>query len=360
MASDPPATSDKSPTAEPALRGPLHRFACWVQKYLIWLLLASYALAAVLPQPGAVIRESQLAGPFWGDIWISPPFVLLALLLFCAAISTRLDRVWMVLRQPGLILMGLVGVWLGPLVLVAVIGLLLHPFVPGGVLVGLVLVAAMPVANSSVGWTHNARGNLALSLSLIVFSVLLSPWVTPHLLQLFGFSLTPDEQVYCDLLVRKFSGKFFIVWVILPTLLGFIMRQLIGGLRVDRAGDYLRLTSAMSILILNYANSAIVLPELFKWSQLSVLFTTIVLAVALSLIGLLLADLIVWILREPMEMRTSLIFALSMKHTGLALVLAGTVLADRPRAILMIIVATVVQHVVAGIVQRMLPREDID
>jgi predicted Na+-dependent transporter len=138
------------------------------------------------------------------------------------------------------------------------------------------------------------------------------------------------------------------------------MRQLIGGLRVDRAGDYLRLTSAMSILILNYANSAIVLPELFKWSQLSVLFTTIVLAVALSLIGLLLADLIVWILREPMEMRTSLIFALSMKHTGLALVLAGTVLADRPRAILMIIVATVVQHVVAGIVQRMLPREDID
>lgn len=356
-----PPSSDRSDrsAANAASSGrPIHRFACWVQKYLLWLLLGTYALAGLLPGPGTVLRDAELAGPFWGDIWISPPFVLLALLLFCAAISTRIDRLRLVLQQPLLLLLGLVGVWLGPMLLVAVIGLVFHSFVAGEVLVGLVLVAAMPVANSSVGWTHNSRGNLALSLALIVFSISLSPLVTPHLLQLLGLSLSPADQADCDRLVREFSGKFFIVWVILPTVVGFLCRQLIGGERVDRAGDYFRLLSALSILVLNYANSATAVPELFKSKQLMALFTMIVLAVALSLLGLLLADLITWLLREPKEMQTSLIFALSMKHTGLALTLAGTVLVDRPRAILMIIVATVVQHVVAGIVQRLLPKVD--
>jgi predicted Na+-dependent transporter len=44
----------------------------------------------------------------------------------------------------------------------------------------------------------------------------------------------------------------------------------------------------------------------------------------------------------------SLLFGLSMKHTGLALVLAGEVLADHPRVILVIVLATLMQHVVAA------------
>ena len=44
-------------------------------------------------------------------------------------------------------------------------------------------------------------------------------------------------------------------------------------------------------------------------------------------------------------------FGLSMKHTGLALILAGAVLADQPLAILMIVLATLVQHLLAGVVQ---------
>ena len=44
-------------------------------------------------------------------------------------------------------------------------------------------------------------------------------------------------------------------------------------------------------------------------------------------------------------------FGLSMKHTGLALILAGAVLADQPLAILMIVLATLMQHLLAGLVQ---------
>jgi predicted Na+-dependent transporter len=138
-------------------------------------------------------------------------------------------------------------------------------------------------------------------------------------------------------------------------LLGFACRHALGGERVDRAADYFRLTSATVLLVLNYANSALVLPDMFDWSQLPVLSTTVALAVAVCLTGWGMAVLVVSLLRQPKEMQTALVFSLSMKHTGLALVLAGQVLGDKPHAILMIVVATVVQHIVAGVAQRVLP-----
>ena len=57
-----------------------------------------------------------------------------------------------------------------------------------GMMVGLALVAAMPVANSSVAWCQNARGNMALGLGLIVVTIVLSPVATPQMLKLMGYS----------------------------------------------------------------------------------------------------------------------------------------------------------------------------
>ncbi len=51
------------------------------------------------------------------------------------------------------------------------------------------------------------------------------------------------------------------------------------------------------------------------------------------------------------DMRSCLLFGLSMKHTGLALILAGAVLEDQPLAILLIVLATLEQHLVAAVVQ---------
>jgi len=78
------------------------------------------------------------------------------------------------------------------------------------------------------------------------------------------------------------------------------------------------------------------------------LAVTLLLAAGISLAGMGLGLLLAWILDEPLEIRSPLLFGLSMKHTGLALVLAGTVLKDQPLAIFIIVVATLVQHLVAG------------
>jgi bile acid:Na+ symporter, BASS family len=224
-----------------------------------------------------------------------------------------------------------------------------------GLLVGLALVATMPVANSSVGWTQNAAGNLGLGLALVVLSIVLSPWVTPNLLSLLGMSLSESERADCEALVHTFSGKFFIVWVILPTAAGLVCRYLFTPRRTAAVAGWFVLASAAALLLLNYVNAALALPEIHE-TPISLLLATAVLATALSVVGLVFGWLLAWLIRVKPPTRAALMFGLSMKHTGLALILAGAVLADQPLAILMIVLATFIQHLLAAILQWWLAR----
>jgi predicted Na+-dependent transporter len=103
-------------------------------------------------------------------------------------------------------------------------------------------------------------------------------------------------------------------------------------------------------LLLNYINSALAFPRV-RESSAGLLFITAALAAALSLVGLVLGWALAWITRVKPGTRAALMFGLSMKHTGLALVLAGKALADQPLAILIIVLATLMQHLLAGVAQ---------
>jgi BASS family bile acid:Na+ symporter len=105
------------------------------------------------------------------------------------------------------------------------------------------------------------------------------------------------------------------------------------------------------LLVLNYANAALALQKALRESPFSVLATTAVLAAALSVVGLAAGWLVARLLRLDAPTRLALMFGLGMKHTGLALLLAGAVLAQERLAILMIVLATLAQHLVAGLVQ---------
>ncbi len=325
-----------------------------MRRHFFWLLVGCYALAAVWPAPGVAMRQWESTAWDSGTVPFSLPLLLLAVMLFCAALLTDLSQIHLVSHHPFVLLAALVLVWLGPALLVLVAGALVPRAVDGpataGLLVGLALVATMPVANSSVGWTQNARGNLGLSLALVVLSITLSPWVTPNLLRLLGMSLSEQEQAYCEAIVAQFSGIFFIIWVILPTAAGLVCRYLLSPGRVMRVESWFGLASGAALLMLNYINSALALPKVHN-SPASVLLATTLLAAALSVVGLVFGWAVAWLLRVKPPTRSALMFALSMKHTGLALIVAGAVLADQPLAILMIVLATLMQHILAGAVQ---------
>ena len=168
----------------------------WIHAHFLWLLFGCYLLAALVPGPGMAIRKLSWGNPYAGEI--TTPMLLLALLLFCAAAVVRWEQVWQLLRRPGILLMGLACIWLVPSLFVGLLGWvmprLLGEATTSGLLVGLALVAAMPVANSSVAWTQNSQGNVALGLGLIVLTILLSPLVTPQVLNLMGLRSRPKTR----------------------------------------------------------------------------------------------------------------------------------------------------------------------
>jgi predicted Na+-dependent transporter len=72
------------------------------------------------------------------------------------------------------------------------------------------------------------------------------------------------------------------------------------------------------------------------------------LAASICVLGVLLAVAQTRLGRLSRSTQIALVFGLSMKHTGLALVLAGEVLHDQPRVILVILLSTIAQHVAAA------------
>jgi len=334
------------------LGGILHR-------YFLWFLVGIYALAAFLPGPGKAIRNITFAQPTGGEV--HAPMVLLALLLFSAAAVIRWSEIRDLLERPSVLLLGLLAAWFGPALYVALIGPVLPKIFSvestAGIVVGLALVAAMPVANSSAGWSQNAGGNIALSLGLIVLSIILSPLAAPQMLKLMGFALSDADTDKIEQLVAKFSGLEFILWVVLPSLAGALFAWAAGEQRIARLKPWIRLVTLVDLLVLNYANAALAMPKLVKEETLATAALPAVLAILLGVVGIVIALALAHVCGLSRASRTTMLFALSMKHTGLALVLAGEVLAEKhPRVILAIVLATLLQHLVAAAIDWRLQR----
>jgi bile acid:Na+ symporter, BASS family len=88
--------------------------------------------------------------------------------------------------------------------------------------------------------------------------------------------------------------------------------------------------------------------NIWESGEIGVTAIAMLLACAVSLVGIALAALQTRATHLPWGTGLALMFSLSMKHTGLALVLAGEILKDEPRVILVILLTTLAQHVAAA------------
>lgn len=124
------------------------------------------------------------------------------------------------------------------------------------ILVGLALVAAMPIAGGSTAWAQNSNGNLALRLGLVLCSTLLSPLVTPVAFHVFGEMAADEYETVLQGLADYGSGTFLGLWVVLPSLLGL-------GVRLTREAwltavmPHIKFINALDLLLLNYSNASL-------------------------------------------------------------------------------------------------------
>ncbi len=339
----------------------LHRIRELVQRHFLWLLLAAYALAACWPVAGAAIRGTTLLHLrcFEQDLAISLPLLLLSLLLFNAGLSARVADLRRLLHRPQAVLSGTLANVLVPAAFVLILSAALrwwpNPIEARELIIGLAIVAAMPVAGSSTAWSQHAGGSAALSLGLVVLSTLLSPLTAPLTLA----AVRATNAVSLDALrpiAGSGTGMSLFLGVVIPSIAGMLCRRVLGEPRILRLGPRLKLVNALVLLVLCYANASLSLPQVVAAPDWDLLVLLLAAVIALCLSAFAAGWCLAWLLRVGQAQKRSLIFALGMNNNGTGMVLASTSLAALPGAVLPVLAYNLLQHIVAAAVSRTLTR----
>jgi BASS family bile acid:Na+ symporter len=327
-----------------------------VRRRFIWIILGSYAVAALLPGLGIWIRSAGVSASPTQPLGLqfSLPALMLGTLLFNAGLGVERSDL-KILGQKSFVLWGGVAANLAtPLTFILGLSVLLRPWHNGDevqqILVGLALVASMPIAGSSTAWAQNADGDLGLSLGLILLTTALSPFLTPLILHAVGFITTGDYSEDLHELASRGVGSFLGIWVILPSILGMATRWVAGPRRMSAAGPYIRLVNYAVLVLLNYANASLTLPQAVARPDPDFLMVVVAITLGLCITAFTAGALVARFFRAGRAARVSLVFGLGMNNNGTGLVLASMALAHHPRVMLPIIFYNLLQHLVASVV----------
>lgn len=338
-------------------------FGRFVHQHFVLALLCTYVMAALLPGPALSIR-SHLLGRihlFGETTSITWPVLMLAFLLGNGGLGTDIHQLKKLWSKPQTLVSSLATNIIAPLALIYVTAALLFQWhsqqESQAIMVGLTVIASMPIAGSSTAWSQKAQGSLALSIGLVLSSTFLSPFVTPFCLRATGPLLSGDYHDDLQELSVYGTRAFLAISVILPVLLGLLLRRFAGEKRVEQIMPALKLANLLNLLLLNYCNAATALPQALHEHDLDFLllsfFVVAIFCIALFTLGWLLAT----VRKVTAAERVAIVFGLGMNNNGTALVLVTSTMADHPMAILQVVLYTLVQNLVAGLVDHAISKQ---
>lgn len=195
---------------------------------------SKYMALIVLVVAGvSVVRPSTLlfAAPYTNQ--------LLGVIMFCMGVTLKLDDFKLVLSRPKDVLFGTLAQYTVMPLLAYAVSKLLN--LPTEFAVGLILVGCCPGGQTSNVLAYIAKGDVALSVTLISLSTVLAPLVTPALVLLLG-----GESVNVSMIAMCMS----IVNVILvPILLGFLCNKFFSK-AVQKGLDGLPLLSVVALSLI--------------------------------------------------------------------------------------------------------------
>ncbi|MFE7266824.1 bile acid:sodium symporter family protein [Streptomyces sp. NPDC057592] len=329
-----------------------------VQRWLLGLMLACYVLAGVFPAPGEGLRRLTLPIPV-GASTLTVPMVLLAVMLFNAGLGVRVSDLRGVVSRPVQLVLGIAANALLPLLVLPVVALGLRtwhdPAEAEGLVVGLMLVLAMPIAGGAASWGQNAGANVPLVVAMVMGSTLLSPLTVPLGIHLAGQLVGPDgagaldDTTTVDFIARTGAGVFALVSVVLPCLAGVVVRVALGEDRIPRVLPAVKSVNLVNILLLCYINAAGALGQALAHPDPDLLMLALGLSGAVCCLAFCCGR---WMGRwthcdQPDGV--SLTFATGMNNSSAAAVLAAGWFPHRPAVLLPILSYSLLQKIVAGV-----------
>lgn len=337
-------------------RRPARRIAQfdWRLSSLLLGLLAAYALAILWPAPGVSLREMQ----FWQGKWglnVSFSHLLLALLMFCGGLAATSHCQYPFRKRSRRLVLATFVSWWMPLVsvmsLVLVMRLFFADALPAAypqLVTGLLVLAAMPAASSSIGWTHLIGGNLNLALGLVILSTLTVPLCAPLVFQLGGVAVAGSFIV---------GTMWLASWIVVPAASGFFVARVRASKKRNRRNSApgrgaTKWCALTVIVLLNYINASVVLPRFVEGEAGAggpVVLLALALIGALCLLNQLQSRLLFHWLPIAIADQAAIRLGITMKNTGAGLVFAGASLSNQPLALLPILILTIMQHLAAGL-----------
>lgn len=334
----------------------------FVHHHLLWFLISVYAIAAMFPSAGLWVRTVSFGefSFFQTKIHLSLLLLLLATLMFNAGLGVKTSHLKSLAQKVWVLAAGLAANLLIPIAFIFCVSLLLqlwhNPEEAQLILVGLALVAAMPIAGASTAWAQNSNGNLALSLGLVLFSTILSPIITPMAFYVFGEMASEEYETVLQGLAEYGSGTFLGFWVVLPALLGLSLRFAAPESRLAAVMPHIKLVNALVLLVLNYSNASVSLPQAIAEPDVDFLVLALGITTGLCIAAFAAAYWLSCLFKIDQADRVSLMYGLGMNNNGTGLVLASLVLGSYPRVMVPIIFYNLVQHLVAGGVHEVIGR----
>jgi BASS family bile acid:Na+ symporter len=123
---------------------------------------------------------------------------------------------------------------------------------------------------------------------------------------------------------------------------------------------FIKLTNSIVLLLLNYSNASVSLPQAVMDWDLDFLAVTVGLTTGLCCAAFASGYGLSRLFKVDRAERVSLMYGLGMNNNGTGLVLASLVLASYPRVMVPIIFYNLVQHLVAGGIHEVIGRSVVD
>jgi BASS family bile acid:Na+ symporter len=326
------------------------------QRWLLGLMLGCYVLAGIVPGPGELLRGLKFPLAVEGNV-LTLPMGLLAIMLMNAGLGVRVSDIGGVLRRPLPLLLGIAANALLPVVLLPAFALFLRSWPDllevECLLVGVMLVLAMPIAGGAASWGQNAGANVPLVVAMVLGSTLLSPLTVPLGLHLAGRLVGPggigglDDTTHLDRLAATGAGPFALASVVLPCLVGILARALLGDRRISRVLPWVKALNLVNVLLLCYINAAGALGQALAHPDPDLLVLSLVVSAAACALSFLLGRWMSRWTRCNGPDHISLTLATGMNNTSAAAVLAAAWFSHRPEVLLPILSYSLLQKTMA-------------
>ncbi len=243
--------------------------------------------------------------------------IVLAVVMFGVALSITIDDFKHILRQPKLVLVGVLSQFILLPLLTFLLIIIIKP--QPSIALGMMMVAACPGGNISNFMTHLAKGNTALSVSLTAFATFLAMFMTPFNFQFYGNMYEPTAAILRTVSIEPLDLVKVVLMILgVPLFFGMLLRHKNEklALKLSKILKPLSIIVFIAIVIIAFSNNLDVFNNYIHY----------VLGIGIShnILAILLGLIVAKLFRLSFKNQKTLAIETGIQNSGLGLLLIFT------------------------------------